>query len=240
LSHAQRAALLHVHVSVRAGAPAANRYIADVIHRAGCEQDVYDRAIGCLAEHARVAVHFHPDRLSLQGRTAAEGLLRDGVYGSQFETGISTGAVSAFAGGARDNWERTLFGGAYHLEGVSPSERPKYGALELVRHSDGPIPRFGSCYLVLGPGVSKRTTFTFGGSEDPHAPERLGTIDEMNCVIAGLFAEVETGGFAEPPWPPFKAPTLGIPDITVARWLALLEALSESRQIRAEARTGSQ
>ena len=33
--------------------------------------------------------------------------------------------------------ERSLFGGAYHASGVSDSERPKYGALELVRWADG-------------------------------------------------------------------------------------------------------
>jgi hypothetical protein len=45
--------------------------------------------------------------------------------------------------GARDAWEMTLFGRAYHMGAVPTSERPKYGALELVRFPDGPIPRFG-------------------------------------------------------------------------------------------------
>jgi len=39
---------------------------------------------------------------------------------------------SAFPDGERDAWENSLFGGAYHADGVTNSERPKYGALELV------------------------------------------------------------------------------------------------------------
>jgi Protein of unknown function (DUF3626) len=126
-------------------------------------------------------------------------------------------------------WERTLFGGAYQADAATDFERPKYGALELVRHSDGPIPRFGSCYFVLRPAVSSRTSFTFAGSEDPRAIERLGTIDVMDGVMAALVDEIEAGGVATPPWPPFRAPTLGIPDLTVARLLEVLEQLANPR-----------
>src|SRR3712207_7188489 len=52
--------------------------------------------------------------LSRSGSTVAEGLLADGVYRTQFETGLSGGSTTAFAGGERDEWERRLFGGAYH------------------------------------------------------------------------------------------------------------------------------
>ena len=124
-------------------------------------------AMECVRVHARVVVHFHPDRFGHKLTTVAEALLAEGVYRNQFETGLSSGSVSAFSGGARDTWENTLFGGAYHTEGVTDSERPKYGALELVRYPDGPIPRFGSCYFVLRPGVSMRTSFTFAGQRRP-------------------------------------------------------------------------
>jgi hypothetical protein len=66
----------------------------------------------------------------------------------------------AFPGGERDEWERTLFGEAYHTEGVRASGRPKYESLELVRFPDGPAPSFGSCYFVLR-GVGSRTSITF-------------------------------------------------------------------------------
>jgi hypothetical protein len=135
-------------------------------------------------------------------------------------------------------WERELFGGAYHAEGATDSDRPKYGALELVRHPDGPIPRFGSCYFVLRPNISGRTSFTFAGSEDPRATERLGTIDRMDHVMAALFAEIEGGGLATPPWPPYRAPTLGVPNLTVARILELLKALAQPRLDPAEQTAG--
>ena len=183
----------------------------------------------CIREHGRVLVHFHPDRLDVTRRPVAEALLADGVYRNQFETGLSTGGLLPFAGSARDSWERSLFGGAYHAEGVALSERPKYGALELVRFSDGPIPRFGSCYFVLQPSVTTRTSFTFAGSEDPRAPERLGTIDNLHLVMAALFAEIDAGGFASPSWPPFRGPTLGVPNLTVGRFLELVPALASPR-----------
>ena len=188
--------------------------------------------------HARVVIHFHPDRFGTKPIPVAEALLREGVYRNQFETGLSTGGLSAFPGGARDSWERSLFGGAYHTRGVSDSERPKYGALELVRYADGSIPRFGSCYFVLRPSVSVRTSFTFAGSEDPRANERLGMIGQMENVMAALFAEIEAGGMAAPPWPPFRAPTLGLSNLTVARLLEVLRELARPRKEPADLPTG--
>ena len=190
--------------------------VADLLYRAGCPADAYDEAMECVRLHSRVVVHFHPDRFGVKPMTVAEALLKEGVYRNQFETGLSSGSLSAFAGGARDIWEATLFGAAYHTAGVTDSERPKYGALELIRYSDGPIPRFGSCYFVLRPGVSMRTSFTFMGSEDPRATERMGLSGRMHGVMAALLAEIEEGGMATPPWPPFRAPTLGVLNLTVA------------------------
>lgn len=88
-------------------------------------EEALARVADAISAHARVALHFHPDRLASDGVTIAESLLRDGVYKSQFETAISSGSVSAFAGGARDQWENALFGGAYHIDGVTHWQRPK-------------------------------------------------------------------------------------------------------------------
>ena len=235
LSPSQRAALHHVEAVVSRVDVTARRRVATLLQRAGCAADAYSQALECVRLHARVVVHFHPDRLGPKSTTVAEALLHEGVYRNQFETGLSSGSVSAFRAGARDMWESTLFGGAYHADGVTASDRPRYGGLELVRYPDGPIPRFGSCYFVLRPGVSMRTSFTFMGSEDPRAMERLGTIDRLHGVMAALFAEIEEGGMATPPWPPFRAPTLGVPDLTVAR---LLEVVDDLRQPRTDPADG--
>ena len=83
-----------------------------------------------------------------------------------------------------------------------------------------------------------RTSFTFMGSEDPRATERLGTIGRMDSVMVALFAEVEEGGMATPPWPPFRAPTLGVPNLTVSRLLDVLKDLQQPRREPADAEPG--
>jgi hypothetical protein len=239
LSLAQRAALRHVEDVVGREEAAVHPRLTDLLQRGGCAADGYGEAMEYVREHARVVVHFHPDRLGRKSSTVAEALLSEGVYRNQFETGLSSGGLSAFRGGARDAWEMTLFGGAYHMGAVPASERPKYGALELVRFPDGPIPRFGSCYFVLRPSVSMRTSFTFMGSEDPRATERLGVIGQMDCVMTALLAEIEEGGVSTPPWPPFRAPTLGVPNLTVSRLLRdIIKDLQQPRREPAEGKLG--
>jgi hypothetical protein len=209
LSLSQRAALGYVATTGGRSDVAARARIADLLVRSGCHPDEYVRTLECIHRHARVVLHFHPDRFGVKSTTVAESLLEDGLYRNQFETGLSSGSLSAFPGGERDLWENRLFGGAYHTDGVASAERPKYGALELVRYPDGPIPRFGSCYVVLRQAVAERNSFTFMGSEDPRATERVGTIGQMHGIMAALFAEIEQGGMATPPWPPYRAPRGG-------------------------------
>jgi hypothetical protein len=214
--------------AARESEAAALRDISGIFERAGYGLENYREAIESLRQHARIVLHFHPDRLGHSGVSVAESLLREGVYRNQFETGLSSGSPTAFPGGERDTWERGLFGAAYHGEGVLASERPKYGSLELVRFPDGPAPRFGSCYFVLG-GVNARTSITFMGSEDPRAAERTGTLEMPHGVMAALLAEIENGGMATPAWPPFRTPTLGVPGITAGRFCDLLKGLHETR-----------
>jgi hypothetical protein len=222
LSKAQRAALRSVEeMASRLEADAYGRLTAD-LRSCGCTEEMFEEAMRSIRAHARVAVHFHPDRFGLKPITVAESLLKEGLYQNQFETGLSTGGRSAFPGGDRDRWEKDLFGGAYHAPGVVAAERPKYGALALVRHPDGPTPRFGSCYFVLRAAVSRRCSFTFSGSEQAFAVERLGTIDRMASVMTALLREVASGEGARVPWPPFVAATLGIENLTIPRLLDIL------------------
>jgi hypothetical protein len=238
LSASQRVALRHVEAAARRAEVADRPRIADLLARAGCESDDYVRALEDARRHARIVLHFHPDRFGLKSTTVAQALLEEGVYRNQFETGLSSGSVSAFPGGARDAWENTLFGGAYHADGVTNPERPKYGALEFVRYPDGPIPRFGSCYFVLRQSVAERTSFTFMGSEDPRATERVGTIGRIDSVMAALLTEIEAGGIATPPGPPYRAPTLGVAQLTIPRLLHLLHELAQPRKDPAVGKAG--
>lgn len=147
----------------------------------------FQRGVQSLKQHARIVLHFHPDRPTAQLQTVAESLLECGLYQSQFQTLISNGSVSAHPGGERDLWEQGLFGGAYHQPGTTAAHRPKYGALDVMRHTDGPCPRFGSCYFVLAQSVSERATFTYLDSHG--APPERGTLTELDDVSAALFKD---------------------------------------------------
>jgi hypothetical protein len=86
--------------------------IAVIFKRAGFAFESYGEAMELVRQHARIVLHFHPDRFGGKPTNVAESLLIEGVYRNQFETGISSGSPTAFPGGERDNWKRTLFGGA--------------------------------------------------------------------------------------------------------------------------------
>jgi hypothetical protein len=188
LSPAQRSAIDHVAAQARTRRTEA---VAQQDHiRRMCDisaEDLRD-ALVSIRRHARVALHFHPDRPDVTGQTVAEALLRDGLYRSQFETGLSNGGLSAHPGGRRDLCEQLLFDGAYHSSGMTNAERPKYGALSLLRHADGPSPRFGSCYFVLAAAVSQRCTFTYLDSHE--GTVERGTLEEFDDVFAALLRSV--------------------------------------------------
>jgi hypothetical protein len=163
----QRGALEHVTGLALAASPEARIRLRAVLATAVLEEGLaWDsgRLSVALVRRGRVAVHFHPDRLVAGGPMVGESLLRGGRYVSQFVTRISSGGLTAYAGGARDRWEQAMFGGAYQREQVRREDRPVYGALDLLRHADGPAPRFGSCFLRLRREVLDRTSLSVGDS----------------------------------------------------------------------------
>lgn len=137
-----------------------------------------DRLTALFTERARLTVSFHPDRRDRLGRTVAQGLLDDGRYRSQYETGISNGGRFAVDGGPRPRWELELFG-----DGAA-SDRPAYGTLDLTRDPLGGAPRFGSSFLILHRECLRRATFCVG---DSHVgPTDVGTADALAAVVAGV------------------------------------------------------
>jgi hypothetical protein len=237
LSSVQSIALQHIEGAASERSAVALDSIAGIFEREAYAVEHYFDAIEIMRAHARIVLHFHPDRFGHGTMNVAESLLREGAYRNQFETGLSSASPTAYPGGERDEWERALFGGDYHTAGVLASERPKYGALELIRFSDGPTPRFGSCYFVLQ-GVMGRTSLTFMGSEDRRAVDSLGTITQPHSMMAALLTEIENGGMASPPWPPFQAPTLGVQNLTVRRLCGLLHDLRKGRKEPSESELG--
>ncbi len=127
---------------------------------------------GPMPRDLRVTLNFHP------GRGVLALLAQDGVYRSQFETGTSNGGLTAHPGGARWEWESRLFGGAY--DHAHPADRPKYGALNHRRLSQGGAPRFGSAHLRLKEEVLDRTTFCYPDSV--FDPVDFGTAQRMSLI----------------------------------------------------------
>jgi hypothetical protein len=129
----------------------------------------------------RIVLHFHPGWAFGDG-TVLEALADSGVYRSQWETGTSTGGLTAFPGGDRWRWEQRLFEGRY--DEADASARPVYGAWNRRDDPYGGSPRFGSAYLRLRPEVIERATFCWPDSVfEPRAvggPDRL---DEL-CRLA--------------------------------------------------------
>ncbi|MFS0724064.1 DUF3626 domain-containing protein [Paenibacillus sp. 1P07SE] len=250
LTQAQQAALDHITDYALGRESAAQQVLAEIRAMCDISDGDYREAVLSLKRHARIALHFHPDRLVHTGVTVAESLLAQGMYTNQFESGISNGSVTAYPGGQRDLWERQLFGGAYHSEvrsggssesrsggsefrsgesgdsgrlgsgggesdesggvgsdesdesgdlrdrdsGFDGSERPKYGALDLMLHPDGPSPRFGSCYLLLKPSVSERATFTYLDSHQ--LPEEKCTYRAFDGMMAAILRDAFLADFA--------------------------------------------
>ncbi|MGW2554407.1 DUF3626 domain-containing protein [Streptomyces sp. NPDC001635] len=109
----------------------------------------------------RLTLNFHPDRI-VRGRPILQAMAEDGVYRSQFVTGISNGGLTAHPGGDRWRWESRIFGQAY--DDAPAHERPVYGALNFRRQVVGAAPRFGSSHFRLTAAVLDRATFCYPDS----------------------------------------------------------------------------
>lgn len=194
LTNAQQLAIQHIASHAQANKDEAESIIQEVLAMSNIAKDTLEQAINSINRHARVALHFHPDRLNAAKISIAEALLEEGVYKSQFETLLSSGSVSAYPGGQRDIWEEQLFGGAYQTEGTTNAERPRYGALNLMLHPDGPAPRFGSCYFLLRPHMTTRCTFTYLDSHQE--PEEKGTLEKFDMILAVLLKDAFQNEYA--------------------------------------------
>ncbi|WP_427893175.1 DUF3626 domain-containing protein [Kribbella sp. GL6] len=128
-----------------------------------------------------LTVQFHPN-WPHGARMVVEAMVGDGVYRSQFATGISNGGLSAFPGGDRWRWESRLFGGRY--DDQPGAARPVYGVWNRRADVYGGAIRFGSSYLRLKPEVVERATFCFPDSaRDPQDYGGLDSLPQL-CALA--------------------------------------------------------
>lgn len=191
LTNAQQQALDYVYQQAIQKKHSDSERIQKVLLSYGIACDVAD-LVKVICDIARLTINFHPDRLLADGRSVIAALYEEGIYRSQFETKISNGGLTAFAGGDRDMWEAAMLGGAYQAQGVAGAERPKYGGLNLMNYDDGACPRFGSCHFRLKEHVLRRATLVFGDSASD--PEDIGVINGFEPVLAGLLEEIEAHG----------------------------------------------
>ncbi|MGG5260949.1 DUF3626 domain-containing protein [Phycicoccus avicenniae] len=130
---------------------------------------------------AGIVLHFHPG-WAFGDITVLESIAASGVYRSQWETGTSTGGLTAVPGGDRWRWESRLFEGRY--DEADAAARPVYGAWNRRDDPYGASPRFGSAYLRLRAEVTERATFCWPDSvydpRDVGGPDRL----EELCRLA--------------------------------------------------------
>jgi hypothetical protein len=194
LSRSQQLAMDYIRNYARNHNLEAKATINHILKMSNIPVDLFETAVSSLKANARIGLHFHPDRPDSTMKSVAEALLEQGIYRSQFETLISNGSVSAHPGGERDLWENRIFGEAYQTGSTTNNQRPKYGALNVLLHSDGPAPRFGSCYFLLFPKVSYRTTFTYLDSHQD--PKEKGTYEEFDMILAALLEEAFTREYA--------------------------------------------
>jgi hypothetical protein len=108
-----------------------------------------------------ITVQFHPNWPHGE-RMVIESMAADGIYRSQFSTGISNGGLTAFHGGDRWRWESRLFAGRYDAR--PGTARPVYGVWNRWADVYGGAIRFGSSYLRLKPETVERATFCFPDS----------------------------------------------------------------------------
>ncbi len=158
-----------------------------VSYMANISEEKMYQVFDSILSKGRIALHFHPDRICNKGSSVAASMLDSTVYQNQFQSKCSNGKLAPEKGGSRDHWENALFENAYSAPDLDSDLRPRYGALDLLKHNHGPAPRFGSCFFVLKAEVNERASFTFGDSHS--LPKARGTTDLFDLVYADLLEQ---------------------------------------------------
>jgi hypothetical protein len=210
LNDTQRAVVADVFKKAAERSDAAMAALTTRFEQAGLTKADLELTLDYVKTKAPLLVAFHPDKELRQevlsenltdkvptysvavdraNNRLIDALLKDGTYRNQFETGISGGSPTAYPGGLRDGYEAKVFEGGYHTHELIPQERPKYGSLYAGQIPSNSQRSYGSCYLVLKPGVRDRTTFTPADSALV-PPEMVGTADAFAHVLANASKDV--------------------------------------------------
>ena len=192
LEEPQQAALQFIRQKALSEKSVARQSAFEILEASGVPTSRFDEALRAIGKQTAIDISFHPDRVAGNGESVVAGMITSGQYKNQFDTGISNGLIAPHLGSRRDSWERRLFNGAYHQSNGCLSDRPKYGALNLLHYWDGACVRFGSCYLRLKQTVAERCTYAFGDSSA--GPVEFGVFDVFDCVLAACLASIHRTG----------------------------------------------
>ena len=202
LNDTQRAVLSDVKTKAVERSNNAKEALFGKLEGMGFSQEEIEKGMAYFKNDAPVTINFNPDkslRQSTSGtssdmeysvsvdrsQTLIDAFIADAQYKNQFETGITSGSSSAYPGGSRDNWEKTIFEEGYHGHDLIPSERPKYGAVNAGQYAKGPASSYGSCYFVMKSGLRERSTITPKNSSACQAGQ-VGTFDDFYHVLDGM------------------------------------------------------
>ncbi|XP_078367212.1 uncharacterized protein LOC144651186 isoform X2 [Oculina patagonica] len=148
LNDTQRAALQYVITrSAQDSKSVASKLLARV-QRLGYSENDLKRTLQWIRSASPIIIHINLDKV-------LKFLVEDTHYRNRFETGTSGGSTDKVA---RKSWEDRIFNNAYNSS--SPSERVKYGVLNIVGDPRGvkKCSQYGDSFLQLKK-VRLRTTF---------------------------------------------------------------------------------
>ncbi len=82
LTRSQLEALDHITKYARSRKDEAKQSIKEVLQMSNITRETFEAAVSKIKSHARVALHFHPDRPDPVMKAVAEALLEQGIYKS--------------------------------------------------------------------------------------------------------------------------------------------------------------
>jgi hypothetical protein len=204
LNDTQRTALANAGTRAADLSAKAHEQLLTKIKSLGYSEADLERCLTFMRDEVPATINISPDKqLTLQmfacstttmrayavpvdrTQTLIDAFLVDSTYRNQFETGVTSGSATAYPGGNRDDWEKTIFSGDYHQHDIVANERPKYGAINVGLRIGGGASCYGSCYMVLRPGARTRATITPTNSSGCNA-DQVGTLANCQHVLAGV------------------------------------------------------
>ena len=116
------------------------------------KQYVYEQVMNFIQHKVPMIIHVHPGTISK--------LLKDTHYRNLFEIGTGSGCTNKET---RKKFETEMFGSCYSNSNVTPTEKPKYGCLNIGLSQNGiqSAQHYGKCFFTLNDSTVRwRTSLT--------------------------------------------------------------------------------